>query len=138
MHVPPALARVCSLAANVHTIAKEVAALDHDVADIDADPDVDMTLHRHTEICLGKLRLRLYGAPNCVNSADELRQDAVPGRVGDPPPVGRNQSIKNSASLGQGLKGSDFVRPHHATVPLDIGSENSDQPSLGIARLCHT
>jgi len=104
---------------------------------MDADPDVDVTIRRQTEVCLGKLRLRLYGALNCVNNADELRQHAVPSRVSDPAPVGRNQSIKNGAPLGQGLEGCDFVGPHQATVPLDVGRENSDQPSLGIDRLCH-
>ena len=81
--------------------------------------------------------MRLYGALNCVNSADELRQYAIPSRVSDPAPVSRNQSIKNGAPLGQGLEGCDFVGPHQATVALDVGRENSDQPSLGIDRLYH-
>ena len=65
---------------NVHAIAKEVAALDHDVADMDADPEVDVTLRWQADIGSSKLRLRLDGALNCVNRADKLRQVRYPRR----------------------------------------------------------
>ena len=119
---------------DVDAITKEVAALYHDVADVDADPEVDVTVRRQVRVSFGKYRLRLDSALNGIDGAAELREHAIAGGVSYPAPVGGNQAIKDGAPLGQSLERLNLVGPHQAAIALNVSRKNRDQPALGINR----
>ena len=112
------------------------AKSDHDIANVDADPEVDVTVGCQTRIGPCQRRLRFDGALNGVNGAAELRQHAVPGGIGYPAPVGGNQAVKDTSPLDQVPHGPDLVGSHQAAVPLNVGSENRHQPTLCINHFC--
>jgi hypothetical protein len=91
-----------------------------------------MTVRWQARIGFGKRCLRLDRTLNGIDGAAELGQHAVPGSIGNPTATGGNRTIKDVASSGQILEGTDLVGPHEAAVSLDIGRKNRDQPAYGI------
>src|SRR5262249_13581306 len=64
---------------NIHTVTHQIVALDHDIADMDADAQ------RQATLVVGFLYRR--GAAYRLNSAGELDQEAVAHRLEEPPGV---------------------------------------------------
>ena len=69
---------------DVHAVAEQVARLDHDVADMDADAELEPAVGRELVVGLGEPLLRRHGALDGIHGAGELGQQAVAGGVGDP------------------------------------------------------
>jgi hypothetical protein len=111
---------------DVDAIAKEVAALHHNIADVHSNPEVDATLRRDLIIRNCQRSLRLNRALKGIDDTPELRQYAVPGGIGDPATMRGNQGVHHQPTLGQIPERSDFVGPHQAAVTLDICRENRD------------
>ena len=62
---------------------KDVAVLDDDVADIDADAKLDAAVRRQSGVAFGHHRLHLARAAQCVDDAGEFDQEAVTGGLDD-------------------------------------------------------
>src|SRR6266542_1409610 len=82
--MPPGSA---SPSSHVDRIPEDVAAVDHDVADIDADAELDPLLVRHVGIALRHAALDVHGTTHRVHDTAELGQHAVAGVLDDPPTV---------------------------------------------------
>jgi hypothetical protein len=61
----------------IDPIAKNIAILDDDVADVDSHPELDAPVLRHSLIAGSHLPLCLHRASNSVDHAGELSQEAV-------------------------------------------------------------
>src|SRR5260370_36301884 len=79
---------------NIDAIAKEVTGLDHDITDMDADTEVEVTVWRQACVGLGERRPSLDRALHGINATAELRQHAVPGLICHPATTGSNQAVK--------------------------------------------
>src|SRR4051794_37107371 len=66
---------------NVNAVAENVTVLDHDIADIDADPKPHDGI-RLARVGLVHCVLNRDRAVNRVEDADKLSQNAVAGRIG--------------------------------------------------------
>ena len=69
---------------DIHTVPENVVVLDHDVADIDANPEAHPPPFRLIFVRRLKCRLDLDCAAHCIENACELGEHAVAGSVGDP------------------------------------------------------
>src|SRR5690242_9647450 len=85
---------------NIDAVAENIAVLDHDIADIDADPEPHNGI-RLARVGLVHCMLDRNRAGNRVEDADKLGQNAVASRVGDTPAMLGDQSVDHRAACGQ-------------------------------------
>jgi hypothetical protein len=71
------LAQLFQACGDVHTIAQQVVALDHHVAEVDPDPEHDPTLGRHLGLLRGDALLHRDGAGHGVDHRAELDDGTV-------------------------------------------------------------
>ena len=111
---------------NINAVAKEIAALDHHVADMDADTEIDLMVSWSSDISFSQGLLSLYSALHGVYSTPELRQHAIPGSVGDPAPVNGYEFVQNAPPMRQISQGGDLISAHQAAITLYVSGENRD------------
>ena len=115
---------------DVDAIAEDIALLDHDVADIDADPEAHPSPFRLTIVRAFKCSLDLDRAMNRVEHAREFGEHAVAGCVRDPASMPRDEVVDKAATGGQRCHRRFFVAVHQAAIALDIRGKDCRQTSL--------
>jgi len=75
--MPPGAANTSSRAATVHSIAEDVAVLDHDVAHVDPNAELDALVRRHPGITLGHSSLHLARTAQGIDHAAKFDKQAV-------------------------------------------------------------
>ena len=79
--------------------------------------------------------MHAQSALNGLDYARELREDAISGGVGDPPPVFRDQPVQDGSMGVQRLQRRDLVLAHQAGIALHVCSrEDCCQPALHLER----
>ena len=111
---------------DIDAVTEEVAALDHDIADMDADAEVNATVGRRPFVSFCQRSLCFDRALNGIHRAAELRQHTVPSGIGDPAAMRGNQAVKDGPALCQIPQGPDLVGAHQAAIAFDIRRENRD------------
>src|SRR5262249_43638427 len=110
-------------------------AVDDDVADIDADANLDALCLWHAGIALRHPALNLDRATQCFHDAFEFREDAVAGALDDPPAMLVDLGVEELASVGfQPRERALLVGAHQSAVAGDVSRENGREPpydSLG-------
>jgi len=116
---------------HVHAIPEDVATVDDDVTDIDADTELNLLLVWHLGIALGHSALDIKSAANRVHYAAELSQQSISGVLDDPPTVLSDLGIDERAQmvLKPGVR-PFFVQAGQPAVTGYIGRENGSEPSL--------
>ena len=120
---------------DVDAIAEDVVALDHHVAEVDADPEIHAALGRHLRVAAVQLLLDLDAAADRFDGGRELGQDAVAGGADDAPVVARDQRVHRRPVRRQGMEGRLLVRGHETAVTGDIGAEDGGEPTLDVRGL---
>ena len=115
---------------DVDAVAEDVVVLDHDVADIDANPEAHSPSFRLTFVGPSKRCLDLDRATNCVENAREFGEHTVAGGVRDPTSMIRDELVDNGATGGQRGHRRFFVAVHQAAASLDIRGEDCRETSL--------
>ncbi|WP_442893329.1 hypothetical protein [Bradyrhizobium sp.] len=69
---------------HVHAIAENVTSINDDVADIDANAELDPLLIGYPGIAPGHSALNVESATHCVHDTDKPSQHPVPGVLDDP------------------------------------------------------
>jgi hypothetical protein len=82
--IPPGLRKGLQPRCNVHPIAEEIAPMNNDVADVNADTESQVAIVRHGATDGGKPLLNGDRALNCAQRSWKLCQQAVTGHVGNP------------------------------------------------------
>ena len=85
---------------DIHAVAIDVVAIDDDVTDIDADPELYPTVFRAARIAFANLLLDLDRAGDGVHGARKLHQRAVAHQFERPAGMGRDQGIDEVAPHG--------------------------------------
>jgi hypothetical protein len=115
---------------DVDAVAVEVAALDHDVAEIDADAEPHLPARRQRGVALGQRALDLDRALHRLDDAGELGQHVVTGGVDDAAAVVLDALRDRRAIAAQGRQRAGLVLPHQPAVAGDVGEEEGGQPAL--------
>jgi len=116
---------------HIHAIAEDVTSIDDDVADIDADPELNALLVWHLGIALGHPALDIKSAAHCVHYAAKLSQHSVPGVLDDPATVFGNLRINKSAQMGLKVDvRALFVHTSQSAVASHVGRQYGSKPAF--------
>src|SRR6185436_9008814 len=116
---------------DVHAVAENIVVLDDDVADMNADADLDPLVGRDRSIAFGHTALNLDGAARRIDRAAEFDQDAIAGPLDDAAAVLGDLGLQEFAAMGvQSLQRAFLVGSHQPAVAHDVAGKNRGQPSL--------
>jgi hypothetical protein len=115
---------------DVDPIPKQITGADHDVADMHAYAEVDLTGLRNGFIGFGQGILSLHGTSDRINGATELRQHTVARRVSDAASMARDQSVQDFPARRERIQGRYLIGSHEAAIALHVSREDSSQPAL--------
>jgi hypothetical protein len=116
---------------------KDVAVLDDDVADIDADAKLDAAVRRQSGVAFGHHRLHLARAAQCVDDAGEFDQEAVTGGLDDAAMMGGDFRIDHlGAERLDATERPFLVGLDEPRVTCDIGREDRCKPTFDASWPC--
>ena len=124
MHQAAGLGDLLEPGGNVDAIAVDVVALDHDVAEVDADAEFLFAARREAAL---EISLDLDAASHRLDGAREFGQYAVAGGAHDAPAVAGDPLAHGRAVLGQGLERRLLVQAHQPAIAGDVGRENGGE-----------
>ena len=113
---------------DVDAIAENVALVDDDIAEIDADAKLDSLLLRHVSIAPHHAALNLDGTAYRIHHTGELHKHAVSGRLHDPATVLGDLGIEQRVAMGLELGKRALLVGAHALM-------NPRGPEAGLR--CH-
>ena len=109
---------------DVDTVAKQILALDEDIADMHADAEAHWLTHGAGGVFFGDGILNCDRTLDGVDRTGEVGDDTVAGAAEDAPATGGDQLLQNYATGGQPTQGADLVLPHQPAVAFDIGRKD--------------
>ena len=110
---------------NVDAVAVDVALIDDDVADVDADAELDPAIFGNVGVALGHGALDFHRAAHGIDRARKFDQRAVTRRLDDAAAMLRNLGIDEFASVRlERCERAFLVDAHQAAVASDIGRED--------------
>ena len=116
---------------DVDTVAEDVVVVDDDVAEIDADPEIDAPFGVHASIACSHFALHFDRATNRIDHAGKLAEQTVACRVDDATAVLLDLGVGNlSPQRLQRRERAFFVRPHQARVARDVGRQDRCEAPL--------
>ena len=102
-----------------------------DIADIDANTELDPTLLRHVGIAPKHAALDFDGTAQRIDHARELSQHAVASSLDDPSLMFRDFGIEQRMPMGfQSGKCALFVSAHQPAIASGVDRQNCGEPSL--------
>ena len=128
---------------HVDAIAIEIVAIDDDVAEIDADAELDVPVLGNPGVALRHAALNFDRAARRIEHAAELDQEAVAHHLEDAPAMlGDGRIEELAAMLAKRAQRALFIGLHESAVANDIGRQDGRQPTLdlllghGCSRTC--
>jgi len=115
---------------DVNAVAEDVLPVDHDVAEVDADPPTHLAVVGKLGVERRDRLLHLGRALNGLDRTGKLAQDAVAGGAGDAAAMLRHGAVDYIASLAEPLKRSDFIGAHPTAIVLDVGAQDRGELAL--------
>ena len=128
--IPPGSARAFEARRDIDAIAKDVAILDDDVADIDADTKLDAVVGEYTVVAPGHLALHLDGAAQRIHHTAKLDQQPVAGGFDEAPLVLGDFRIEEFAAQRlEAFEGAALIGADQPRIPRHIGREDRREPA---------
>ena len=116
---------------DVDAVAVDIALVDDDVTDIDADAELDPAIFGNGGVALGHAALDFHGATHGIDCARKLDQRTVARGFDDAAAVFGDLGIDEFATVGLERSESAFlVDAHQAAVASNVGCEDSGQSSF--------
>ena len=116
---------------HVDAVAENVAILDDDVADIDADPELDPAVRRHIRVALGHAALDVDGAADGIDDGCEFGQQPVPRRLHQASAILGDPGIEQGRPVvPQSADRAFLVGAHQPAVAGHIGGQDGREPSF--------
>ncbi len=115
----------------VDALAQQIVAIDHHVAEMDADPEAQRAFR--VAAAPTKFALHLDRALHGLDHRGELGDQSVARGVDDAAVVTFDELGENPPRGAQGSEPADLVSVHHAAVAFGVGREDRRQlsPHLG-------
>jgi hypothetical protein len=128
----PRLGQSFEAGGDVDAVAEDVAFVEDDVAEVDADTKLDPLLRPHVGVALGHRLLQLGGTAHRIDDAGELHEQPVAGRLYDPAPMLLDLRVPHlGADRFQRNERAFLVRPHQPRIPGDIGGQDRGEAASG-------
>ena len=115
---------------HVDAIAIDIVAINHDVAQVDADAKLDWPLRCGVAMALDHLLLNRHRALERIHDTAEFHQDAVSHELHHPAVVGLDEGFDQLAAqrLEPG-QGTGLILPHQTAVADDVRHQNGGKLS---------
>ena len=126
----PALGDLLDSHGDVDALAVDVAVLKDDVAESDADPQIEPALHGNIVGRVGEVALRLHGASDSVDDAVEGDKRPVAGGLDDAAAAPRDQRLQRLDQRHHPAMGAGLIEIDEPAVPDDIGRDDGGQPAF--------
>src|SRR5262249_40911933 len=110
---------------DVDAIAEQIAALNHDVAKVDADAEAHALRFWHRDVLRRDRLLDLLRAAQCLDRARKLRHEAVTGLTEDSPTMEGHYGVYGFPVRFERAVGSFLVFFHVTGVAGYVGAEDS-------------
>jgi hypothetical protein len=127
-------ARGCNLLeprGNVDAVAEHIALFDDDVANVDADAELDATLARKGGVALCHPVLHGNRAGDCFDDRRKRKQEAVTDGLDDLPIVRGNERINQLRAVRfQRQQRAFLVRAHEARIAHHVGGNDGSEVTL--------
>ena len=121
----PGLRKRLHAGGDVDTVTVDVSLVDDDVADIDADAELDPAILRNGCIAFSHGTLDFHGATGCVDRTRKFDQSAVARGFDHTAAMFRNLGIDQFAAASLERCESTFlVSTHQAAIACNISSKN--------------
>jgi hypothetical protein len=85
---------------HIHAVTKDVAVLDHNVTDVDADAEHHLARLQQLSVSRGDLVLNLDGAPDGIDDAGKFGEHTVACCIGDPT-AERDDELVSDCPMGR-------------------------------------
>jgi hypothetical protein len=116
---------------DIDAVAKDVAGLDDDVTDVDADAELDAVFGRHARVMPGHLALHLDGAAQCIDHAAELDEQPVAGGLDETTLVLGDFRVDHLAAQGlEAAERSLLVGLDQPRIAGDIGGKDRRETAV--------
>jgi len=110
---------------DVDAVAVEVIALDDDIAEIDADAQLDAAVRADAGVAFGHRLLHRDGAAHRVDDAGKFHQQAVAGGLDDATAVFGNLRIEElAAQRFEAFVSALLIGAHQPRIAGDIGGKD--------------
>jgi len=131
----PALGNLLQAGGDVDTVAVDIAAVDDDVYDVDADPVGHPAIFRDRCVARGVRPLDVAREPDGVDDAAELHEHAVGQQLDHATAILCRLRVEQLAQLrlDAGVS-TGLVDRHQAAVADDVGDEDGREVSLLVFR----
>jgi hypothetical protein len=118
---------------DVHAVAVDILLFEDNVAEIDADAELNPLVLRGSRVALGHTLLHFDGATHCLDDARELDEDAVTGGLDDAPVVLLDLRVDQLAAMSlQTRVRSLLVRLRQPAITGDVGGQDRSHPALDV------
>jgi hypothetical protein len=124
------LGKTLQSGSNVHSVSEEVASTYHYVTNMNTDAELQAALSGLVLVQGSQRLLNLDSASGSIDGAGELREHAVPSRVGDPATMFIDEPVHDLAMLGQAPESCILILAHQARVTRHVSREEGCQPPL--------
>src|ERR1700730_5251042 len=116
---------------DIDAVAVDILPIIHDVAEIDADAELDPLIRRHLGVAQGHLALCVDRAAYRVDDTGEFDQEAIAGNSDNTTAVLLDHRIDNlAAQHPQPFERTLLIHTHQPRIAHDIGRQNRRQPTL--------
>jgi len=123
---------------DVHPVAEDVAVLDHDVAHVDTNAELNAPLGRHGHVALGHAGLQLGRAAQRIHRSAELDEQAVARRLDEPSIVRRDLRIKQlGPDRPEPLERASLVRSDQPRISSYVGVKDRGETAGRGHRAAH-
>ena len=130
-HDPAGIGEGLQPCRDVDAVAKNIASVDYDVADIDTDSKLDALFDRHVGIAIGHSTLNIDGAAHSIDNADELHQNPVARRLDDTAAMLGDLRVDQFLAMDlEIVKRTLFIARHEPAVAGNITSQYRGKSAL--------
>src|SRR5262249_28005854 len=120
-HDPSRISESLEPCRHVYAITKNIAAIDNDVANIDADSELNTLVDRHIRIPISHSALNINGAAHGVDDTDEFDQNSIARCFDDTASMFRDLWVYQFFAVSfEIVKSALFVAAHKTAVTGDI------------------
>src|SRR5439155_5766173 len=109
---------------DVDPVTEQVLAINHDIADMDANAELHRLVDGSCRVLRGDRALYRDRALHGIDRAGEVGDDAVAGGVEDPAPMRLDQTIDDDAARLQPGERVDLVARHQPAVAGNVGGKD--------------
>jgi len=115
---------------HVDAIAVKIIPFNHDVAEVDANPEHHLALVRELRVAGFEFFLNGNGRTHGLHGTAKLGHHAVPGGAEDATFVVGDQAIDDLAMALEGAKRGLLIRLHEPAIADHVGGKDRRKPAL--------